>query len=117
MKKSTKAALWSGLVFPGAGHFILKRYARGMVLVAPTVLALIYLVSDMLQRAAVVAEKIMSGAVATDVTAITALVAAGGSESNMLDLAGYVLLVCWVAGIIDSYRIGIREDRNDEKST
>jgi hypothetical protein len=117
MKKSMKAALWSGLVFPGAGHFVLKRYTRGMVLFVPTVLALIYVVNDMLQRAAAVAEKILSGAVATDVTAITALVAAGGSESNLLDLAGYVLLACWVGGIVDSYRIGAMDDKNDEKTS
>jgi len=115
MKKSMKAALWSALVFPGAGHFLLKRYARGMVLFVPTVLALLYLVNDMLQQAAVIADKIMSGAVPADVTAITALVAAGGKDSTMLELAGYVLLVCWVAGMIDSYRIGNAEDRNDEK--
>ncbi|HCN87739.1 MAG TPA: hypothetical protein DIT28_00940 [Oxalobacteraceae bacterium] len=115
MKKSMKAALWSALVFPGAGHFLLKRYARGLVLFVPTVLALLYLVNDMLQQAAVIADKIMSGAVPADVTAITALVAAGGKDSTMLELAGYVLLVCWVAGMIDSYRIGNTEDRNDEK--
>ena len=112
-----KAALWSGLVFPGAGHFVLKRYARGMVLFVPTVLALIYVVNDMLQRAAAIAEKILSGAASTDVTAITALVAADGSESTMLQLAGYVLLVCWIAGMIDSYRIGAKDDKNDEKTS
>lgn len=117
MKKSMKAALWSGLVFPGAGHFVLKRTARGMVFFVPTVLALIYLVNDMLQTAAAIAEKILSGAVSTDVTAITALVAAGGNESTMLQLAGYVLLVCWVGGIVDSYRIGAMDDKNDEKKS
>jgi len=117
MKKSMKAALWSGLVFPGAGHFVLKRTARGMVFFVPTVLALIYVVNDMLQRAAAIAEKILSGAVSTDVTAITALVATGGNESTMLQVAEYVLLACWVAGIVDSYRIGAMDDKSDEKTS
>ena len=117
MKKSMKAALWSGLAFPGAGHFFLKRYARGMLLIVPTVLALIYVVNDMLQRAAAIAEKILSGAASTDVATITALVTADGNQSTMSEIAVYVLLACWVTGIIDSYRLGSIDDKNDEKTT
>jgi hypothetical protein len=32
MKKSSKAALLSGLIFPGIGHMVLKQYLRGSVL-------------------------------------------------------------------------------------
>ena len=36
MKKSTKAALLSALICPGAGHIFLKKYIRAMLLVAAT---------------------------------------------------------------------------------
>jgi hypothetical protein len=116
MKKSIKAALWSGLAFPGAGHFMLKRYARGMLLFVPTVVALIYVVNDLLRKTAALAEKILSGAASADVTSITALVSADSSTSTISEIAVYVLLVCWIAGIIDSYRIGSVDDKDDEKT-
>ena len=33
MKRSSKAALLSGLIFPGIGHMVLKQYLRGSVLI------------------------------------------------------------------------------------
>ena len=33
MKRSTRAVLLSGLVFPGLGHIFLKQYLRGSILV------------------------------------------------------------------------------------
>lgn len=115
MKKSVKALLWSGLVVPGAGHFFLKRYATGMALLVPTIFSLAFLIYDVLQKATAIAEKIVSGAVSADATTIAALVSGSATGSN--EIAGYVILVCWVAGMVDSYRIGSMDDRagaNDE---
>ena len=114
MKMSVKAALFSGLVFPGAGHLILKRYARAFVLCALTLLALCFIVNDVMLKASAIADKILSGAVSADATAIIALVADSGVESNMVDIAGYVILACWIAGILDSYRIGRMKDKAED---
>jgi hypothetical protein len=108
MKKSVKAALLSALVFPGVGHFLLKRYARGLVLFVLTVLALVFVGNHTMQMASSIVDKIMSGEIAPDAQTIAALISAtpDGSDALMLNLATLVMIVCWVVGIADSWRIG-----------
>jgi hypothetical protein len=111
MKKSMKAALWSALVFPGVGHFVLKRYARGLLLLVPTIVAFGFILTYVVQKASTLAEKIVSGTVPADAATIEALVSGSADGSTMTDIAGYVILACWVVGIVDSYRIGSTQDK------
>lgn len=117
MKKSIKAALLSGLVFPGVGHFALKQYGRGLVFFVPAMLGLIYIANNIVQRAWSLAGKIMSGAISSDTATIAAMVSAeaGGADSLMLNIAGWVIAGCWIAGIVDAYRIGSMEDKANAK--
>lgn len=115
MKKSEKAALFSGLVFPGVGHFILKRYARGMVFFVPSMIGLIFILDDVVTRASSAVDKILSGAVSSDLETITRLVALSESDSLKLNIAMAVLIACWGIGIIDSYRIGRLEESANER--
>lgn len=107
MKKSTKAALLSGLVFPGIGHLYLKRYVPGILLSVGSAAAIYYIFSAIMDTALTVAEKIQSGAVSPDVAAITDLLSQqpGGSEQSA-NVATLVLMVFWLVGIVDSYRKG-----------
>ncbi|HEX5125238.1 MAG TPA: DUF6677 family protein, partial [Rhodocyclaceae bacterium] len=66
MKKSSKALLFSALIFPGAGHLVLKRYARGIALLVPSIVALIVICNDAMQKASSIADKILSGEVSPD---------------------------------------------------
>ena len=55
MKAKTKAALISALLFPGLGHFVLKRAMRGCLFIVPTLLAigvLLWFVTVFANRAA-----------------------------------------------------------------
>lgn len=115
MKKSEKAALFSGLVFPGTGHFVLKRYARGMVFFAPSMIGLIFILDNVIRRASSAVDKILSGAVSSDLETITRLVSASESDSLKLNIATTVLIVCWVISVIDSYRIGRLEESASER--
>jgi len=108
VKKAVKAVLFSALLFPGAGHLVLKRFATGFTLVLLTLAALGTLVTLAVQRAMTVVDQISVGEVGFDAQSIEAAVEASGSNSG--DLLGNVCLVviavCWVAGIVDSYRLG-----------
>lgn len=108
MKKSTKAALLSALVFPGAGHLFLKRYKIGAVLAGASFAAIYYLTSKTVERVLQITEKIQSGDVPLDVEAITELVSkqATGAETQLLNIATVTFIVCWLVGIIGSYRAG-----------
>ena len=116
MKKSIKAALLSAFVFPGVGHIYLKKYIPGMVLVGVSLAGIYYLTSKAVDRALQIVEKIQSGDVPLDVTAITELVSkqASGAEAQLLNIATTVIFICWIIGIIDSYRIGREQDKNEK---
>ena len=113
MKKSMKAALLSAFVLPGAGHFYLKRYIPGVVLVGSSLVGIYYLISKTVERSLQIIEKIQSGDVQLDVTAITELVSKQptGTEGQLLNLATIVIIICWLIGIIDSYRVGCVQDK------
>jgi len=113
MKKSSKAALLSALIFPGAGHLFLKSYLRGFGLLLASLAALSVVVVRAYQKAQLIVDQIVSGSVPMDSGAITQAVAnSTTSADNLTDnTLVIVLAVCWLAGILDSYRLGARQDQ------
>jgi len=117
MKISTKAVLWSALAFPGAGHFALRRFARGAVLLGVTVCAIWYMVhyiltSGLMDKINDLAYKILSGEVSSDMSIAAGLIDV--PDPIGVQIASWLVLVCWVAGMVDSYRIGVQEDKRDQ---
>lgn len=107
VKRSTKAVLWSALVFPGAGHIYLKRYLRGALLVAASAQLVYSIVSGILTIAYHIAGQVQSGAVPPTVDAITKLVSQQSiGTQQSLNIASMVLLVLWVIGMADAYWCG-----------
>jgi len=115
MSKSTKAVLLSALVFPGAGHLFLKKRIPGAALICASLAALYLIISNMLERAQQIADKILSGEVNLDEAAIAELLSRQPTvgESQPLDIAWVVLIISWLIGIVDSYRCSRTRDKND----
>jgi hypothetical protein len=115
MKKSSKAALFSGLIFPGLGHIFLKKYLRGFVLVALSLAALAVVLMSAYQHAMLVVDEIVSGNVSMEAGAIAQAVSDSTSAADSLieNAAVFVLIACWIAGIVDSYRLGAVQDKVD----
>lgn len=116
MKRASKAILLSALVFPGAGHFYLKRWVEGALLSGAAAWALYIIVSVVLNTALDIVGKIESGAVAADTSVISEqitqqLQATGGAT----DLATMVLIGCWFIGILGSYWQGREKQASDEQ--
>jgi hypothetical protein len=107
VKKSTKAILLSALVFPGAGHLYLKAYLVGFTLVSVTFAFVIYILKKVTDQAYAIVEKIQNGDVQLDLIGITELVSkeSSGADIQLQNIAMLVLVVCWIVGIADSYRI------------
>lgn len=114
MKKSVKAALLSGLVFPGAGHFSLKRYQRGFIFFAPALLAVFLLVQQALDKAYAIVEQIERGRVALDAEAISRLISEppGGQQLLVSNIATWMLVACWLLSMVDSFRLGKQADQS-----
>ncbi len=112
MMRSTKAALLSGLVFPGIGHMALKQYLRGSVLMLAALIAVSTIVTAAVKRALTVVDHINSGEIPIETRAITEAIAnsTSGSDSLIVNVSVIILGVCWLIGIIDSYRLGIAQE-------
>lgn len=115
VNKPTKAALLSALVFPGVGHIFLKKYVLGVVLAGVSFFGVYYLTLKMLEVALQLTEKIQSGDVPIDIMAITEMVEsqAGVADDKTLNLATTALAICWVIGVIDSFRVGCIQGKID----
>lgn len=113
-----KAALLSTFIFPGVGHIYLKRYIPGVALVGASLAGISYVISKAIERSLQIVEKIQSGDVQLDVTAITELVSkqSTGTEAQLLNIVTVVIFICWLIGIIDSYRVGWVQDKNEQVS-
>ncbi|MFT6050615.1 MAG: hypothetical protein ACI9B9_000253 [Halioglobus sp.] len=114
MKKSTKAALLSACIFPGVGHLFLKKHIAGIVLMSTSLIAIYYLASTAMEKALQITEKIQRGDISLDIATITELVTKqpAGTNAQLIDIATYTFIICWVISIVDSYRLG----RAGEKS-
>lgn len=114
MKKATKAALLSALVFPGLGHLYLKRWVTGALLAGVTSYAAYTMVSVVLRVTRDVARQIESGVVSANLETVTRLVEQqlAGSE-QAAGIASWVVLGCWVVGIVGAYLQGRMQDARD----
>jgi len=117
MSRSLKAALLSAFVFPGSGHFLLRKPVHGSLLAGVSIVCLWALLSIALDKAREISLKLQSGEIPLDISRITEevskQVAAGGTLTA--DIATYLLLFCWLLGMVDSYRVGRLQDRARSK--
>lgn len=113
MNNAIKAALLSAFVFPGAGHVLLKRYITAAVIAGVAFTALYVLISNAVDKAMDIVDQIQRGEIQADVAVITELVAKQptGSEAQLLNITTAILLIFWLIGVIDAYRIGRALDR------
>ena len=85
----------------------------------PAIAGLVFMVNYAVEQALSLVGEMESGAVPLDATSIAELVTTtpGGPETMMLNIATYVIVACWVASIIDAYRIGSIEDKQPKPVT
>jgi hypothetical protein len=115
MTKSTKAVLLSGLVFPGIGHMVLKQYLRGSALMLSALVASSVIVTIAIQRALIIVDRINSGEMPVELGAIAEMASGTSSsaDSRIQNISVFVLILCWLFGIIDSYRLGVAQEKKD----
>ena len=112
MKNSMKGALLSGLVFPGLGQIALKHYWRGFALVLAVMAGLYIMIVTAVQQAYVILDTLEAegGMPDSDTISQAAAQAATASDSPMITAVSVLILVCWIVGIIDAWRIGKQKD-------
>lgn len=104
MKASIRAALLSGLVFPGLGQFTLRRPKRALAFLLPAAVAVFYLAGQIIRQVDSIVEQIQDGAMALDVQRISDQLAAAppGASDTLMTLASAVCVICWAGSIVDA---------------
>lgn len=113
MKNALKGALLSGLVFPGLGQIVLRHYKRGFFVVLAVLACLTVIVVKAAQQGAAILEKIELDGGVIDMNAISEAAAQASAASGdfSFTLAVWGLVVLWVVGVVDAYRLGKERDK------
>ncbi|MBX2807652.1 MAG: hypothetical protein KTR20_03385 [Cellvibrionaceae bacterium] len=108
MKTSTKAALLSGLVFPGSGQVYLKHTIRGLCFGLIAGIGLYLILAATIELANSIAANIVSGKMTLDVMVIRALIqeSMGIYQQPPLLMAKIAITAAWVWSTIDAYYLG-----------
>jgi predicted acyltransferase len=112
MNNSLKGVLLSGLIFPGLGQVVLKHYKRGAVIMFTVLISLSIVIVKAVQHALAILEKIESAGEAIKMSTISNAATQASTTSGSLTFNIVLLLVilCWIIGVVDAYRIGKKKD-------
>ena len=106
LSKRHLALLLSALVFPGSGHFVLKRKARGCLFLVPALVALVLVLRQIMARLDQLMAQVDSGALPLDVQLIAEKVdALSANDGPAMTVAVCVLAACWIGSLIDTFLI------------
>ena len=119
MNNSLKGAFLSGLIFPGLDQVVLKHYKRGAVIILTVLVSLSIVVVKAVQHALAILEKIQSegGAISMSTISDAATQASTTSGSLTFNLALLLVILCWIIGVVDAYRIGKKKDIEEGSTT
>ena len=107
MKKSTKAALFSALIFPGAGLLWLKLYLRAAIFMIPAVGISYYIFREAMKIAHTLSDKITTGLIPLDASRLLTEVHIMTEQLKVnLSDATWLFIICWVLSISSSYFAG-----------
>ncbi len=112
MNNSLKGAFWSGLIFPGLGQVVLKRFKRGAVIMLVFLVSMSVVVVKAGHSALAILEKLESegGAISMSTISNAATQASTTSGSLTFKLVLLLTILCWTFGVVDAYRIGKGKD-------
>jgi len=110
MSSAIKAVLLSALLFPGTGHFSLKKPIQGTILAVLTLISLYFIFTSLSEITQQLTIQMQQAGVVPSVDEIT-----NQASSQDLSTPSWIITICWVAGIIDSYRIGSLQDKEKKE--
>jgi len=113
VKRKYKARVYSILVFPGAGHFVLRRWWRGCLFMVPALWGLVVVVNLIMERAMNVFDQLLSGKLEPDYAAIyQAIHEQSAGNTLVYNTAILLLLATWLLATVDVWILG-RDDQPD----
>lgn len=116
MKKSYKAALFSALIFPGSGHFLLKQYPLGLFFAGTATGCICVLLFRAIAIAQRISDQMLSGEIPLDIARISSEIStqSAAAGSTTISIATWLLVFCWFAGTADAFRLGRQRDQAEQ---
>jgi len=113
MKQTTKGALLSALILPGAGHLALRSKARGWILISLSVACLVYIFALLIPIVTGIVSEITRGGTSVDPADLNRMVKGRlmGGGASAAGYAVWALIVIWVVALIDVIRLGRKRDK------
>ncbi|WP_354624069.1 hypothetical protein [Psychromonas sp. MME2] len=106
MSKPLKALLLSALIYPGAGHFFIRSYKTCLALVTLFSISLFFVITDIVNQANIIIERIIKGEIPLNQETINeSILALSSTEQQNANIHLYLMLIIWIAAIVDVYRI------------
>lgn len=105
MQQSTKAALLSGLIFPGIGQITTGRKTRGWLFVSFTVVILYLVISELILKAYSVIETRQKKGIAIDAESVSKATSdlIGFSDNLYLNTLLIIFIITWFYSVVDAY--------------
>lgn len=112
MQYAMTATLLSAFVFPGSGHFMLKRHGTAWALIVTTCVPLCFVVYHLVQATQHILNRIEKTNMPADFTIMLGalLDRPFGNQTELVSYASYLILACWLFGVVDAYRLGSKMD-------
>ncbi|WP_413698947.1 hypothetical protein ACLKMH_15425 [Psychromonas sp. KJ10-10] len=116
MKTPIKVAFLSAFTFPGAGHFFLKKYIPGILLVLIYILILAFLLKDLMAVMEPLMVQIEAGNLPLAIASMKEIFLNQSlfANENTSSVIPYAIGLLWLISVIDAYRLGLIEDTNIE---
>ncbi|MFZ3182528.1 MAG: hypothetical protein WA173_00080 [Pseudomonas sp.] len=112
MKKSIKAALYSTLIFPGAGLWWLKRYWLAASFILPALAISVYVLRETLATAYLLSDQIVDGSLPLEIMALTRAVEQSVQQLTLhLSESIWLFILCWALSVAVSYLAGDQLDK------
>ena len=112
MNNSLKGAFLSGLVFPGLGQLALKHYKRGAVIIIAVLISLSIVVAEAVRYALSILGDVQIEGGEISISSISEAASRASTTSGSLafNLALLLVILLWIIGAVDAYRIGKKKD-------
>ncbi len=119
MKNCWKAALLSAFVFPGVGHFAIQKKVQGIIFASIATICLLIFLTTVTQIAQQISDQIILGEIPLSVERISSEIDLKLEQNNdsTINYAIYLLVICWIVSIIDSFRLGRILDKTSQDLT
>lgn len=128
MTKASKAALFSAIIFPGAGLWWLKHYIRASIFMVSAIGSLAYIIMTVYNSIAPIYNKMLrdaeEGLIVVGATNFSSMFMKLYQEmfqgiaahQSQLNAAQFIFVACWLCSIASSYFVGKKLDLTETPS-